>query len=114
MTIRWVPTELDPSKMIAVPTLEAVRAVLRGQAEARSRQRAHGGVIEVRVDDHPPLTEVGGVARIDRGPAGGVAVARIGRTSFVAYRLDAGALHELPVAVDATAGTLSVEVATGR
>jgi hypothetical protein len=108
--IGWIPTDLDPRKMIAVPTLNAVRAVLsRGPQWWRAQPLAP---ITVKVDDHPLLTEVGGVARVADGPGGGVAVARIGRTSFVAYRLDDEGLRELRVQLDEARGTLRVDPGT--
>lgn len=104
---RWVPTDLDPSRMIAERTLEAVRALLRAAAVARASQG--GGTVKVRVEEHAPLNQVGGVARVDDGARGVVAVARIGRTSFVAYQLDPQGLRELPVEVDAADGSLRVQ-----
>jgi hypothetical protein len=99
--------------MIAIPTLDAIRALLRAQAAERSRRRSTTPTLKIRLDEHPPLTEVGGVARIERGAEGDVAVARIGRTSFVAYRLDEAGLRQLRVDLDVAAGTLSVEPDSG-
>lgn len=108
-SIQWIPTELDPRKMIAVPTLEAVRALLRAAAVRAPQRPSKSQPIEVRIDEHPTLTQTGGVARIDQGAAAPVAIARVGRTSFVAYRLEPTGLRELRVAVDATADTLTIE-----
>jgi hypothetical protein len=63
----------------------------------------------VRVDDHPILGQIGGVARVDPGPGGAVGIARVSRSSFVAFELGAEGLHELPVDVDDRSGTLSIE-----
>lgn len=112
MPIRWIPTELDPRKMIASPTLDAVRALLRAHAAMGSRTAQPGARVRVRVEEHPPLSEVGGVARVDDGSRGAVAVARIGRTSFVAYRLDAAGLRQLPVDLDPHDGSLEVRCDT--
>lgn len=96
-SIKWVPTELDPHRMIAEPTLQAVRALLRD---------SKGGVtapVSVAVENYPVLAQVGGVARVDR-----LGVARIGRTSFVAFEMSAEGLREVPVEVDAATETLRI------
>ena len=106
---RWVPTQLDPRLMIAERTLEAVRALLRAQAVFAGARTSPGGSVLVRVADHAALGEVGGVARVDDGARGVVAVARIGLTCFVAYRLDPHGLRELPVEADAAGASLRVQ-----
>lgn len=111
MAMRWLPTQLDPTRMIAERTLEAVRVLLRAQAALAGARVSQGGTVRIRVADHGPLNEVGGVARVDDGARGAVAVARIGRTSFVAYQLDQQGLRELPVEVDAADGSLRVQCA---
>jgi hypothetical protein len=109
--MRWLPTELDPKRMIAERTLEAVRALLRAQAVYAGTRVSGGGTVLVRVEEHAPLNEVGGVARVTDGGSGAVAVARIGRGSFVAYQLEPQGLRELPVEIDATDGSLRVQCA---
>ena len=111
-TIRWVPTDLDPRKMIAVSTLDAVRTLLRAPLLAAPplATTPDGGVI-VRVGDLPPLHAVGGVVRVDDRACGPVGIARIGRTSFVAFRLAADGLRQVPVELDEAAGTLRVQAA---
>lgn len=96
-TVKWIPTELDPHHMIAEPTLQAVRALL---------QDAPGGVqapVSVPLEDYPVLAEVGGVARVDS-----LGVARISRTSFVAFEMAIDGMHEVPVQLDPAAGTLTI------
>lgn len=105
--IRWVPTELEPRRMIAVTTLDAVRALLRAQAAGREPHPPVEGTVTVRVAEHPPLGLVGGVARVDDGTRG-VAIARISSSTFVAYQLEAQGLRELPVEVDGATGSLRV------
>lgn len=107
-SIGWVPTELEPRRMIAVPTLEAVRALLRAHTAGVHRASQGGATVSVRVDEHAALAEVGGVARVEGGARGAVAIARIGRTSFVAYQLEPEGLRELPVEVEAADGSLRV------
>jgi hypothetical protein len=94
--------------MIAEPTLNAVRALLRARIRAASPHASSNGTVTVRVSEHPSLDEVGGVVRVDDATSGPLGIARIGRTSFVAYRLDADGLRQLPMEVDAGSGTLRV------
>jgi hypothetical protein len=103
--IRWIPTAHDPHKMIAEATLQALRAVLTATRPSLPGVRDGTAVepVTIRVEDHPILSEVGGVARVGR-----VAVARISRASFVAYEMDLAGLHELPVENDPAAGLLRV------
>jgi hypothetical protein len=110
ITIRWVPTELDPHKMIAVPTLDAVRTLLYAHLTAsRPHDSMPDGSVIVRVDEHASLGEVGGVVRVDDRARGPLGIARIGRTSFVAFQLSADGLRQVPVDVDEDAGTLRVQ-----
>lgn len=112
-SIQWIPTELDPRKMIAVPTRDAVLALLRARrAATMSHDATADGTVTVRVTEHPALDQVGGIVRVDDGPRGPLGIARIGRTSFVAYQLDIHGLRELPVEVDSDAGSLRVRRAT--
>ena len=110
--IGWVPTQLDPRKMIAVPTLALVRAYLKDAAAAPTGTLSGDANVTARVQDLPALYRIGGVARIDGGPRGPVAVARISRATFVAYEPAgegaAAELRELPVEVEATTGALRV------
>ena len=111
---------LDPLWIVAAVALQLVsvgagvvrwRALLRAQAVFAGARTSQGGSVLVRVADHAALGEVGGVARVDDGARGAVAVARIGRTCFVAYQLDPHGLRELPVEVDATGASLRVQCA---
>lgn len=97
--VKWIPTELDPHHMIAEPTLQAVRALL---------QDASGGVtapVSVPLENYPVLAEVGGVVRVE---SLGVGVARISRTSFVAFEMAVDGMHEVPVQLDQAGGTLTI------
>jgi hypothetical protein len=110
--IGWVPTQLDPRKMIAVPTLALVRAYLKDAAAAPDGTLSGEATVTARVQDLPALYRIGGVARLDGGPRGPVAVARISRATFVAYEPAgegaAAELRELPVEVEADTGALRV------
>lgn len=107
---RFVPSQLDPRRMIAAATLDTVRALLRGSGPHRCAADDHPlPRVTVRVQDHPILGEIGGVARVDPGPGGAVGIARVSRSSFVAFELGADGLHELPVQVEQSGATLSIE-----
>jgi len=106
---RFVPSQLDPHRMIAATTLDTLRALLRGSGSHRRPTEDQAPPrVTVRVDDHPILGRIGGVARVDPGPGGAVGIARVSRSSFVAFELGAEGLHELPVDVDEHGATLSI------
>lgn len=96
--------------MIAVATLETVHAVLRGSGRHHLTQltAAPTAPVTVNVRDHPILSRIGGVARVDPGPGGPVGIARISHSTFVAFELGPEGLAELPVEVDGSVSTLRV------
>lgn len=106
----FVPSRLDPRRMIAAATLDTLRVLLRGSGPYR--QPTAGGEpatpVTVRLPDHPILSRIGGAARVDPGPGGAVAIARISCSSFVAFELGSSGLRELPVELDANGTTLLV------
>ncbi len=107
---RFVPSQLDPRRMIAAATLDTLRALLRGSGSHRCAPDDQPlPRVTVRVQEHPILGCIGGVARVDPGPGGAVGIARVSRSSFVAFELGADGLHELPVDVDERGTTLHVE-----
>jgi hypothetical protein len=116
--IEWSPSTVHPEWMIASPTLAALRALLgrarSGQASlaapATSVPPGGGGMdrLSVRLADMPGLAEVGGVAAVVADGGEAVAVARVGRTSFVGFRLDGQQLQEIAVALDESAGRLLI------
>lgn len=107
---RFVPSQLDPHRMIAAETLDTLRVLLRGSGSHRSptgeQPLPH---LTVSVPDHAILTRIGGVARVDPGAGGAVGIARVGRCSFVAFELGAEGLHELAVEVDESGTTLRID-----
>ena len=106
----FVPSQLDPHRMIAAATLDALRALLRGSGPHRCAADDQPlPRVTVRVADHPILGRIGGVARVDPGPGGAVGIARVSRSSFVAFELGADGLRELPVDVDENGGILKIE-----
>ena len=106
---RFVPSQLDPQRMIADATLDTLRALLRGSGSHRLSGGEPPPRVTVRVEDHPILDRIGGVARVDPGPGGAVGIARISRSSFVAFELGADGLRELPVKLDDGGATLRID-----
>ncbi len=99
---RWVISQSQ--KIVAGRTLVAVKAALReagGQAAVDARE------VRVPLAAVPELQSVGGIARV-AGPGTPVAIARVGRVSYVAYRLTQDALEELEVELDPAGTTLTI------
>lgn len=107
---RFRPSLLDPRRMIAVSTLETLHAILRGSGRHRSTDlsAAAAGPVNVGVSDHPILSRIGGVARVDPGPGGPLGIARISQSSYVAFELGPDGLEELPVELDHATTTLRI------
>ncbi len=105
----WVASTLHPERRVAQPTLAALLRLLR-------RNQPEPGVVPA--SDRPPvlhevpaLSAIGGIARME-GPDGEtVGVARVGRASFVGYRLMGDTLDEVEVALDEMTGRLSIGAA---
>jgi hypothetical protein len=92
-------------KVVAGRTLMALKAVLR---EAISAPGVPGtSQVLVPLAEHAALGEVGGIVQLP-GPGSPIAVARIGRTSYVAYRLSDNLLEELALDYDEAAGAIVV------
>lgn len=106
---RFVPSQLDPHRMIASATLDTLRDILRGSGPHRlATAPASDVTVVVPLAEHPMLARIGGVVRIDPGPGGAIGIACVGRSSFVAFELGGNGLHELPVDVDARALSLRI------
>lgn len=96
---RWVISQSQ--KIVAGRTLVALKAAL---SEPGGVGVAHAHEVKVPLAEVPELHSVGGIARV-AGPGTPVAIARVGRVSYVAYRLSRDALEELEVELD-PAGTI--------
>jgi hypothetical protein len=87
---QWVPLASNQGKLIARKTLTALTNLLNGQPQAAPTRRraspASDGSLIVSLDALPELSEVGGIARVECESQQPVAIARIGRCSFAAYR----------------------------
>ena len=104
-SIEWITLDSDHSKVIARPTLNALRALL----EEKPAPELTGELI-IRLVDFPSLDNCGGIARASDAAVG---IARIGRESFVAFtRIPGGEeppqMVELVVAFDEVNGTLAI------
>jgi hypothetical protein len=106
----WVASVFHPERMIAAPTLAAVQAILTGRrASGAAKIQAHGAEpLAVRLTDVPELDQVGGIARVTVDTGEEVGIARVGRNSFVGYRLDDNILREIEVELDEAAGSIRI------
>lgn len=125
-SIEWIPLASDRHKMIARPTLVALRAVLQEASPADPGPAdgfvGPGGAYLISLGNYPGLDVVGGIVRVELPGRAPVGIARIGRSSYVAFervrRLSEGpgpeyTLVELPLTLDETAGTLRLTPARG-
>lgn len=102
----WVPSTLHPGRRVAQPTLTALLQLLRLNSSREETRLPAAGPCALH--DVPALGAVGGIARL-HGPDGqAVGVARVGRASFVGYRLTDDSLDEVEVALDEMTGRLSI------
>jgi len=118
MRIEWMASAIHPKRMIASPTVAALRALLSGPrsgtvaravpAEPISRGSGLAPTLSVRLYDVPGLNEVGGVAKVAADGGNAVGVARVGRTSFVGFKLDGDTLREIEVELDESTGRLHI------
>ena len=109
---RWIHTSGDHPKVISRKTLFDLSILLKGPpATLQCPPPEHDGAVAFRVPDMAELREVGGIARVECGTQPPLAIARIGRTSFAAYRPAAnapGGLEELMVEYVEETGVLRV------
>ncbi|MEO8636208.1 MAG: hypothetical protein ABI587_13115 [Gemmatimonadales bacterium] len=110
--VSWVHSLFNHERKVARPTLSALNALLGGG----STDPAIGVHAAPDVDDPsavelaalPGLSEIGGVARIEAPGEAPLAVARVGRRSFVGYRMDESGLAEVHIEMDETAAKLVI------
>ena len=108
--IGWVGSVFHPERKIASATLMALKAILNGRREvAAAPVHAHGaGPLVLRLEDVPDLDQVGGIAKVAVDTGEEVGIARVGRTSFVGYRLEEDVLREIEVELDEATGRLKI------
>jgi len=113
--IEWTASCVHPKWMIASPTLSALRALLGDPrsvpAAPASLEGRQAEALSVRLEEVPGLAEVGGVAKIVADSGAAVGLARVGRSSFVGFRLDGEDLQEIEVALNESAGCLLIATA---
>jgi hypothetical protein len=108
--ISWVASVFHPGRMIAGPTLAALQAILTGRRQVvAAPAHAHGAEpMVIRLEDVPDLDQVGGIAKVAVDTGEEVGIARVGRTSFVGYRLEEDVLREIEVELDESTGRLRI------
>lgn len=109
--IEWMASALHPKRMIASPTLSALRSLLSGSGATppTPAPAAQPAAFSVPLGEVPGLSEVGGIAMVTPGQGEPVGVARVGRTSFVGFKLDGDALCEIGVELDEASGRLKID-----
>lgn len=116
--IVWIASAVHPNWKIASPTVTALRALLcgigaestafRAALRPATRDSGQADALSVQLADVPGLVEVGGVAKLVGDGGDTVGVARVGRTSFVGFKLDGEVLREIEVELDESAGRLRI------
>jgi hypothetical protein len=108
--MEWIASVFHPNRMIAAPTLAAIKAILSGRrvSVAASVRRDGGEALALSLADVPELEQVGGIARVTVETGEQVGIARVGRNSFVGYRLEEDVLREVEVELDETAGRIRI------
>ena len=110
--VSWVHSLFNHERKVARPTLSALNALLGG-GSADPAIGVHiaplaGGANVIDLAALPALQEIGGVVRIESPGETPLAVARVGRRSFVGYRMDADGLAEVPIELDDAAVKLVI------
>jgi hypothetical protein len=100
--VAWQASRLHPERKVALPTLLALRALLRSATGTAPSPEP----VAIPIAELPGLADIGGVACVP-GAEGPIGVARVGRASYVGFRLDADELREIEVRVT-DAGRLSL------
>ena len=109
---RWIHTSGDHPKVISRKTLIDLTMLLKGPPatppERHAASRERDGTLTLSLAALPELQDVGGIARVECDNQTSVAIARIGRTSFAAYRPaeTSSGLEELPVDYEEERGVL--------
>ena len=110
--VSWVHSLFNHERKVARPTLSALNALLGG-GSADPAIGVHvapleGGPSAIDLANLPSLSEIGGVARIEEPGETPLAVARVGRRSFVGYRMDEAGLAEVHIELDEAATKLVI------
>jgi len=116
--VPWVASIFRPGYKVARPTLLALGRLLRGEAARDGSPPAPASEVSsvdaIPLSAVPGLADIGGVAKIETGDHAELGIARVGRTSFVGFRLSDAELEEVAVDYDDQTGTLRISGAEPR
>jgi hypothetical protein len=110
---RWIHTSGDHPKVISRKTLIDLTMLLKGPPATPPERHAASpesdGTLTLSLAEFPELRDVGGIARVECDNTS-LAIARIGRTSFAAYRPaeTPSGLEELAVDYEEEDGVLRI------
>jgi hypothetical protein len=115
----WIASVFHPERKIASPTLVAIKAMLSGRRATPSMPTVEvpaatfsfgrsSAPLEVSLDSVPNLEAVGGIAKLAVESGETVGIARVGRNSFVGYKLEDDVLREIEVELDEASGKLRI------
>ncbi len=105
----WIASVFHPERKIAASTLASIKKVLTGRRSISAiNLAANADTMAIDLASVPELSEVGGIARVTVDSGEEVGIARVGRTSFVGYRLEADVLKEIDLQLDEEAGKLKI------
>lgn len=115
--VPWVASIFRPGYKVARPTLLALGRLLRGEAARDGSPAAPAPEVSageaIPLSAVPGLADIGGVAKVETGDAE-LGIARVGRNSFVGFRLSDAELEEVAVEYDDQTGTLRISGAEPR
>lgn len=110
--VPWIASVFRPGYKVARPTILALGRLLRGEASRDGTPPPPASEVAsvdaIPLSAVPALADIGGVAKIETGDHAELGIARVGRTSFVGFRLSDAELEEVPVEYDDQTGTLRV------
>jgi len=109
--VPWVASIFRPGYKVARPTLLALGRLLRGEAARDGSPAAPAPEVSageaIPLSAVPGLADIGGVAKVETGDSE-LGIARVGRNSFVGFRLSDAELEEVAVEYDDQTGTLRI------
>jgi hypothetical protein len=114
--VPWIASIFRPGYKVARPTILALGRLLRGEASRDgappppASEVASGEAIPLSAV--PGLADIGGVAKIETEDHAELGIARVGRNSFVGFRLTDAELEEVAVDYDDQTGTLRISGAS--
>lgn len=114
--VPWVVSIFRPGYKVARSTLKTLGRILSDtqQPVAAPPMAAPGptGDAAISLSQVPELSEVGGVAKVETADHTTLGIARVGRNSFVGFKLDNAELAEVEVQYDDQNATLRISGGT--